>query len=395
MQNMTIGSSIRVALNSDLESLVGDAGPHLKTGDHLRLRVVEMRTSQLALVDFGRFRVLAEVAFPAAVGDELVVKVIDAQKGQLHLGVVEAPGGKAIPAPQWNAPLRPFADETLKQVRVTLERLLAFIGRFPNEEPDHMGLSQLLFGLRSFLESLEPGSGGEHVSQRLQAWCADSGVFFEKRLEAALRQIGAEADAANSEAPAGHPRLQSILAQDLKARLAMILHLLRLRDARQSISGAREAAEFARSVEKLLSDIRHQQAEIVRRWNASDPFQTIHFPLPLNDISGRARLKIGFPRAIPSQRRSGFRAALLLEFDALGKTRIDLLLTDRCLSASFFVETARAKAFVEENAHQIYSVLSPFFEYVEVNVRVSEKKIADFEFEDMQAADARRLDVRA
>jgi hypothetical protein len=30
-----------------------------------------------------------------------------------------------------------------------------------------------------------------------------------------------------------------------------------------------------------------------------------------------------------------------------------------------------------------------------VNVRVSEKKIADFEFEDMQAADARRLDVRA
>ena len=391
---MVIESFIRVALNAGLETLVADAWPQLKPGDRLTLRVIDLRERQRALIDFGRFRVLAEMTFPVAIGDELVVKVLDTKKGQLHLGLVESSSAKEHPLSPWNEPLRPFTDDTLGQVRVHLGHMLTSLGRLPKGETAHTELSQILAGLRSFMESLHRGSGAENISRRLQSLCEDSGVFFEKRLEAALLQTAVAGDAATIEQLSAHPTVKRILTHDLKARLAMIKHLLAQPDSGHPFPTTRDASALARSVEALLVDMGHRQEEIVRRWNASEPFQMIHFWLPLQDIAGRAKLKIGFPRALAAQSRCGFHAALLLEFDHLGETRIDLFLMDRNLTTTFFVKTIRAKTFVEENVHEIRSALSPLFDHVQVNVSVSEKKIADFEFEDLQTADARRLDVR-
>ena len=79
----------------------------LRAGDLLRLKVIDVRENNRALVDFGNFRALAEVGFPVSAGDELTVKVIDT-KGQLRLTLVPA-GAETAPAPPAAEPVRPFA----------------------------------------------------------------------------------------------------------------------------------------------------------------------------------------------------------------------------------------------------------------------------------------------
>ena len=95
-QSMEIGSLIRIALNAGAEKLFREEMP-LRAGDLLRLKVIDVREDNRALVDFGKFRALAEVAFPVSAGDELTVKVIDT-KGQLRLTLVPA-GAETAPAP--------------------------------------------------------------------------------------------------------------------------------------------------------------------------------------------------------------------------------------------------------------------------------------------------------
>ncbi len=75
--------------------------------------------------------------------------------------------------------------------------------------------------------------------------------------------------------------------------------------------------------------------------------------------------------------------------------RADLHLVERTLSADLFVSRAEMKPVVQEHVTELRGSLSPLFEDVRVTVRVSEKKVADFEWEDLRPAVAGRLDVRA
>mgnify|MGYP000326096557 CR=1 FL=1 len=45
----------------------------IKPGDVFRLKVIEIKDNQRALVDFGKFRALAEVKFPVKAGADLLV----------------------------------------------------------------------------------------------------------------------------------------------------------------------------------------------------------------------------------------------------------------------------------------------------------------------------------
>ena len=47
----------------------------IKAGDVFRLKIIEVRDQHHALIDFGKFRAMAEVQFPVKPGAELMVKV--------------------------------------------------------------------------------------------------------------------------------------------------------------------------------------------------------------------------------------------------------------------------------------------------------------------------------
>jgi hypothetical protein len=113
-RHMEMGSLIRIALNAGAEKLFLEEMP-LRAGDVLRLKVIDVREGHRALVDFGKFRALAEVTFPVSAGDDLTVKVVDTQ-GQWRLALVPT-GAEAAPVPDGFGPLQPFAAQGLTQLR--------------------------------------------------------------------------------------------------------------------------------------------------------------------------------------------------------------------------------------------------------------------------------------
>jgi len=387
---MEIGSLIRIALNAGAEKLFLDEMP-LRAGDLLRLKVIDVREDNRALVDFGKFRALAEVAFPVSAGDELTVKVIDTQ-GQLRLSLVPA-GAETAPTPAADEPLRPFAAQSLTQLRQQLDQVAEVIARSSGQATS-VAIRSAIEELRLFLEPLQTDAGAAQTTPRVRSLCEDSGIFFEKRLEIALSRAAAEGEAAGPP-PADHPQVRRILAEDLKARLSTIKHLFESQAADLPAVALRAAAAFVKSADELLTEIVRQQERIAARRDEAEAFQVIHFSLPLKDAGEGARLKIGYPSRRQGATREGFRAALLLALDRLGPTRIDLFMLERSLSLTFFVTSRTAQATVEANAGDLKPALETLFDNVSVSVRVSEQKIADFEYEDPLPAGGRRLDVRA
>jgi hypothetical protein len=389
-QSMEIGSIIRIALNAGAEKLFLEEMP-LRAGDLLRLTVIDVREDNRVLVDFGKFRALAEVAFPVSAGDELTVKVIDT-KGQLHLSLVPA-GAETAPAPAAAEPVKPFAAQSLTQLRQLLDQVAEVIAR-PSSQAPSVALRSAIEELRLFLAPLQTDAGAAQATPRVRSLCEDSGIFFEKHLETALSRAAVDGQAAGPP-PVDHPQVRRILAEDLKARLSSIKHLFETQAADLPASGSRAAAAFVKSADELLTEIVRQQERLATRRDEPQAFQVIHFSLPLKDAGEGARLKIGYPSRRKGAAREGFRAALLLALDRLGPTRIDLFMLKRSLSLTFFVTSRTAQDAVEAQAGDLTPALETFFDNVSVSVCVSEQKIADFEYEDQLPAGGRRLDVRA
>jgi len=383
---MDISALISIALGRDAAA----PGAALKAGDCLPVRVLAVRDDGKVLVDCGRFRAVAEVTFPVSAGDEFSVRVLDTQ-ATLRLEVVRPaapPSAGRIPveAPPAEA-ARALPAGLLREVGMHASRLLASL---PPASPagESAGLTAALARVSELLQPFEPGKGVD-VPGRLADLCRNSGVFLETRLQNEFVRDAADV-ATGHPAPAAGVR--RVLAADLKAQLAALVHELQ---AGAGTSAARESSELLRSAGTLLGEIVQQQAEITRHADDARQMTLIHFSLPLSIREGAARLKVGFPRRRRRGRPGGHRAALLVELDRLGPVRADLQLTDNCLTADLFVSRAELKAAVEGELAALQAGLAPLFESVRTSVRVSAKKVADFEWEDLRPARAGRLDVRA
>ena len=67
---------------------------------------------------------------------------------------------------------------------------------------------------------------------------------------------------------------------------------------------------------------------------------------------------------------------------------------DRDLTVTFFVKNQTARSKIEQYQTDLKHLLNPFFNQTLLRVVISEKKIDDFEYEDVQIADERRVDLR-
>jgi hypothetical protein len=387
---MEIGALIRLALNTGAESLL-QQGVRVQPGDRLELKVVEVRPDQRALVDFGGVRALAEVAFPVAAGQSLTVEVLETE-GRLRLGVVRTaagPGGAAAPA----EPLRACAAETLTRARRDIAQVLGALDRPGGAGALPAEARQALARLEAALAPVPLAEGPAAAAARIEALCTGSGLFLEKRLGEELARLPEAGAGLEVRALAALPAIRNILGADLKALLAEVGDLLG-RGA-PPLAGLKEAAALSRSVEALASEIGRGQEDLARRRAEPELLQVTHFTLPLGDGRSRAALKIGFRKPAGGRPREGARAALLLEFDRLGPTRIDLFALDKTLAVAFYVSTPDLRQAVAAYAGEIETALAAQFDAVRVEVRVSPEKIAAFETEELLPAEGRRLDVHA
>lgn len=382
---MDIAALLNIAFDRD--ALLAEALPRM--GDRFQVRVLEVRADGKALVDCGRFRAVAEVTFPVTAGEELSVRVIDT-RGTLRLEAVRPSSAPGVPAEaQPTEPAHALSPALLRDVRMQAGRLLSALPPVPAADEGPAGLRVALARVTALLQPLEPRPGGD-LPERLQDYCRNSGLFLEARLASEL--AGDPAREAAARAPASAP-LRRILAADLKAQLAALLH--GLESGAPAAGSARESNELAQSARALLAEIVRQQGEITRTADESRHLTLIHFSLPLSAPQGAARLKIGYPRRRRKRPGDGHRAALLVELDRLGAVRADLHLAERQLSADLFVCRRELKPLVQEHVAELRDTLAPLFAEVRVTVRVSQRRVAEFEWEDLRPARAGRLDVRA
>ncbi len=365
----------------------------LKPGDRLNVKVLEVFENQRALVDLGRFRALADIAFPVAAGDELRVRVQQTE-GQLRLQLLPASGPAAPEAAGAGGPARAASAAALQTVHVHIEQLSGAMQRLPNAPQLPAEFRQMVEALGIFLKPLDAGSRPEALARKLGEFCEDSGLFLEHRLAGAVKRTDGEAGGKSAPECGSAGGSERILATDLKSRLLFLKAFFQSEVGRQLIRDSREAAGLAGAAGELLADIRAGQEQLTQPAGASHPFQMVHFDLPMAGERCQAELKIAYARRAGGRRDEGYRAAILLELDQMGAVRADLILQGHRLNVSVFVSNARMRDLVNRHAPEVQHALAPFFEHVTFQVSVSSRKIAGFLSEDWRSAGETQVDVR-
>jgi len=362
----------------------------LKPGDLLNVKVLEVFDDRRALVDLGRFRTLAAVTFPVSAGDEIRVRVQESQ-GTLRLQLTPAPVDPAPPVGKPEGPVQAVAVESLQQLQLRIDQLAGARLRLPGSEPLSAGFRPVVDALRLFLEPFEPGSSPDAFARKLKEFCEDSGLFLEQRLADAVKRAADRAGGAPGPEAGSAGR---ILATDLKARLVFLKGFFDSAAGRQLANDRSDVGALARAAAELLADIRAGQEQMAKPAAAPDPFQMVHFTLPLADDRSRAGLKVAYRRRSAGGRQEGHRAAILLRLDRIGAVRADLTLLNAVLNVSIFVSDSGLRDLVDRHTLEVRDALAPFFEHVAVQVSVSRRKIERFVSEDWRPAGETEVDVR-
>ena len=161
-----------------------------------------------------------------------------------------------------------------------------------------------------------------------------------------------------------------------------------------AIFGPRTLAMLKGAVDTLLSDISQQQGRAVSQLDSSDPFQVFTYTLPLKEGDPPAKLKVFYEKKQKSGSKKGFQISLLLSMDRLGDVRTDFYLLDNDLNLTFYVTKPAAMIAIQENYQELHDLLDGLFDQVRLKVRVSEKRVKDFERPVIQKTGSQQVDLR-
>jgi hypothetical protein len=183
------------------------------------------------------------------------------------------------------------------------------------------------------------------------------------------------------------------MVKDLKPNLLILKQFLDMQ-TRESQGTDRHMLETLKSVvQRAVSNIDHQQFMATEKPLDPDLFQAFSHMMFLTDTDRNARLKAYFAKKGRADDQKHPRVSLLLDMDRMGIVRSDLWMVGKDLNVTFFVQDAMAKAAIEAEHHRIGEMLTDIFNTVAVSVVVNEKKIAEFEGEDLSPSDQRQVDL--
>ena len=162
----------------------------LEPGSTLKLKVIAIDGGR-ALIDFGNFRATADIKIPVTLGEELMVRVLEAGR-QLKLGVINPNQKNPISPELMGHRLETPRDENLNKIQKDLTQIL-------NQSLDPTGAKktpQSIFNVLANLNTyFEPFGLKEIIAEllpRLKSYFENSGIFFEKALEKVILQARGE-----------------------------------------------------------------------------------------------------------------------------------------------------------------------------------------------------------
>jgi hypothetical protein len=388
---MDIASQITVSMKPERSKSLGHLNA-IVPGSTLKLKILELR-GERALIDFGNFRATADVKIPVTLGEELRVKVLTSGE-QLKMIVIRPEPETSPAAERLPGRLEAPAADRLEMIQTDVKRILnqaldAQVGKSISKS-----IINILNRLNTYYEPIELKEGIAKLIPRLKSYLENSGVFFEKNLEnSILKDLVSPVDTPQKSI-ADRPDLKHILNHDLKANLLALKFLMEDGQALQKLFNDRSLATLNKSIYSLLDQIIQQQGRAVSQLDAAEPFQVFTYLLPLKEEEQSARLKVYFQKRRNAGSKEGFRISLLLTLDRLGDLRTDFYLLDEELSITFFVKDDSNRADIQNNLPELHELLHGFFDQIRLNVIVSEKKVMDFDREDLQIAGQRRVDLR-
>jgi hypothetical protein len=361
-------------------------------GSTLVLKVLELRGDR-ALIDFGNFRATADIKVPVTLGEEMLVKVQESGK-QLKLSILNPELKNIVSSNSVPQRLENLSAESLSNIQKDIRQILNQTLMTPSAKTVPKTIINILDGLNSHFESFDLKKVIAELMPRLKLYVDNSGVFFEKMLESVIARLINDSEAASTRQLANHPAVQTILQRDLKASLLILKNFVEDDAFLQKVFDSRTTTTLRRSIDVLLTDITHQQGRAVKQLDSAEPFQVFTYVLPLDEEKQAAKLKIYYQKKQKGGAKNGYQISLLLSMDRLGELRTDFYLLDRELTVTFFVKDQSAKAKIQKNYLELQEFLNPYFNQTLMRVIVSEKKIKDFDHEDVQSTSDKRVDVR-
>jgi hypothetical protein len=388
---MAITSQITVAVKPEFYKSALKAGA-LEPGSTLKLKIIELKGDR-ALIDFGSFRTTADIKIPVTLGEELMVRVLETGK-QLKLGVIIADQKNPLSAELSGGRLEAPPAENLNKLQNDLSRILNQAAGPSGGTKYPSSIFNVLATLNAYFEPFELKEIIAGLVSRLQSHFENSGIFFEKSLERIISQVLEDKDGGSAKGLADLSEVKSVFSRDLKPNLLLLQHFIEEKEALQKIFGPRTLAILKGAIDTLLSDITQQQGRAISRLESVDPFQVFTYTLPLKEGDQTARLKVFYEKKQKSGSKKGFQVSLLLSMDRLGDIRTDFSLLGKDLNITFYVTEPSAMIEIQENYPELEELLHDLFAQVQLKVKVSEKRVRDFDRPDVQMDGNRKVDLR-
>lgn len=389
---MKIVSLIRSAILSKLDMTPPGRGD-LRVGDKLVGRVIEVKSNRKALIDFGRFRALAELEFPVKKGEVINVKVIE--KGvplRLSLngvGPVSTGGAKKT------VTLGEFPSKNLlKELRSQIKDPLYSPDSINKGKSVPLEVKNAIIKINSHFQPIDISKNIAQLSSQLKTLTEESGIFYEKKIEKIIETLLQSKKNIVSKEINQTPELKNVINKDLKPNLLILRDFLDGKDFMSKISGTKNPEGIRNTVEKLLTEILARQSDTGFRPIKSESIQVYTYLLPLKEVEQDARIRIYYPKKNRSKSKDGFRVSLLLIMDQIGQIRTDFFLIEKNLDISFFVSEGNIKKCLDDHLEGLRESLNDNFNNLTVRVVVSEKKIDEFEFEDLIPLSSGLIDVK-
>jgi hypothetical protein len=365
----------------------------VKPGDVFSLKIIDLKDNQRALVDFGRFRAIAEIKFPVKTGAELLVKVTDTD-GQLRLQLID-PESKAFSGSKNGIKnLQILSSDVFNKIQTDIQQAVRQILNLPGSQLPPEPFRRAMAALDAHFASIDLSKAVAKWFPLLKSYVENAGFFFETKLEDIIDKFDEHQKSQLAKSLAGAPEIKQIFTKDLKPILLMLKEYLEAPDSNSKLPDAKSYSGLKNTLEMLLADIVNQQTRAVNKHELPEPYHVFLFSIPLKEKQQKAALKLYCPKKKKNGLKAGFKISVFLEMERIGEIRTDFFLLKKDLTITFFVkDNARKKQF-EECFSEIRNALDSLFDYLILKAVVSEKKVREFHYEDLDIGKDRQIDLR-
>ena len=250
-----------------------------------------------------------------------------------------------------------------------------------------------LINLQQALSPVSSAGDMATLVARVRDFVENSGIYFEKRLEQAICDLQARSPSMTPVELARQPIIRDLMINDVKPNLLILKQFLDAQPPDSFGAGRHMLETLNNVVQRAVVHIEQQQFLVTEKPVDPDLFQAFSHLLFLTDSHRNARLKVYYAKkGRDEDAHKPPRVSLLLDMDRMGTVRTDLWMVGKDLNVTFFVKDSEVKVAIESEHQRIGEMLKDTFHTVAVSVVANQKKIDEFEGEELTDPNRRQVD---